>query len=85
GYFDDHQDFNPDQDIKDIEYNHNDINGLIQKFGKCYNGTPDGNKTQTFCSSLNPKISNLQPNTSYTTWYDSPFSTIALPPNTLLQ
>lgn len=85
GYYDDYQDFNPDQDIKNIKYTSGDISGFIQKFGKCYNGTPDGAKTQTFCSLSNPKIQDLHPNTSYTTWYDSPLSLIPLPSNTLLQ
>lgn len=85
GYYDDYQDFDPDQDIKNIKYTSGDISGFIQKFGKCYNGTPDGAKTQTFCSLSNPKIQDLHPNTSYTTWYDSPVSTISLPANTPLQ
>ncbi|ALR30546.1 hypothetical protein ATE47_08400 [Chryseobacterium sp. IHB B 17019] len=85
GYYDDYQDFDPDQDIKNIKYTNGDINGFIQKFGKCYNGTPDGDKTQTFCSSSNPTIQDLYPNTSYTTWYDSPFSLSPLAANTPLQ
>ncbi|MCE3074599.1 T9SS type B sorting domain-containing protein [Chryseobacterium gwangjuense] len=85
GYYDDYQDFNPDQDIKNIKYTSGDISGFIQKFGKCYNGTPDGDKTQTFCSSTSPTIHDLYPNTSYTTWHDSPISLNPLAPNTPLQ
>lgn len=85
GYYDDYQDFDPDQDIKIIKYTNSNINGVVQKFGKCYNGTPDGDKVQTFCSSLNPTIQDLSPNTSYTTWYDSPISLYPLPQNTALQ
>ncbi|WP_299179610.1 gliding motility-associated C-terminal domain-containing protein, partial [uncultured Chryseobacterium sp.] len=85
GYYDDYQDFNPDQDIKDIKYTNSDINAFVQKFGKCYNGTPDGDKIQTFCSSINPTIQDLYPNTSYTTWYDSLLSTTPLQSNTPLQ
>lgn len=85
GYYDDYQDFNPDQDVKIIKYTNSDTNGLIQKFGKCYNGTPDGDKTQAFCSSANPTVQDLYPNTSYTTWHDSPISLNPLAPNTPLQ
>lgn len=85
GYYDGYQDFNPDQDIKNIKYTSGDISGFIQKFGKCYNGTPDGEKTQTFCSLSNPKIQDLHPNTSYTSWYDSLISTTPLSGSTPLQ
>jgi len=85
GYYDDYQDFDPDQDIKIIKYTNGDINGSLQKFGKCYNGTPDGNKIQTFCSSENPTIQDLHPSTAYTTWYDSPISLYPLATSTPLQ
>ncbi|RXM51046.1 MULTISPECIES: T9SS type B sorting domain-containing protein [unclassified Chryseobacterium] len=85
GNYTGYQDFNPDLDIKDIKYTNNNISSFIQKFGKCYNGTPDGDKTQTFCSSINPTINNLYPNTSYTTWYDSLTSTTPLSSTTPLQ
>ncbi|WP_294283140.1 T9SS type B sorting domain-containing protein [uncultured Chryseobacterium sp.] len=85
GYYDNYQDFDPDQDIKIIKYTSGDINGFVQKFGKCYNGTPDGDKIQTFCSSINPTIADLSPNTSYTNWYNSPVSLLPLAQNTPLQ
>ncbi|WFB68789.1 T9SS type B sorting domain-containing protein [Chryseobacterium sp. WX] len=85
GNYDGYQDFNPDQDIKEIKYTNNDISSFIQKFGKCYNGTPDGDKIQTFCSSINPTVHDLYPNTSYTTWYDSLISTTPLSSTTPLQ
>ncbi|MCJ7932189.1 MAG: T9SS type B sorting domain-containing protein [Chryseobacterium sp.] len=85
GYYDEYQDFNPDQDIKEIKYTNNNISSFIQKFGKCYNGTPDGDKIQTFCSSINPTVHDLYPNTSYTTWYDSLTSTAPLAGTTPLQ
>ncbi|WP_157676756.1 T9SS type B sorting domain-containing protein [Chryseobacterium sp. T16E-39] len=85
GNFESFQDFNPDPDIKEILYPQSYQNSFVQKFGKCYNGTPDGDKIQVFCSALNPTIADLFPKTSYTTWYDSLLSTNPLPGNTLLQ
>ncbi|MDR4894217.1 MULTISPECIES: gliding motility-associated C-terminal domain-containing protein [unclassified Chryseobacterium] len=85
GNYDGYQDFNPDQDIKEIKYTNSDVNSFVQKFGKCYNGTPDGDKIQTFCSLINPTIHDLHPNTSYTTWYDSLTSTTPLSSTTPLQ
>lgn len=85
GYYDDYQDFDPDQDIKIIKYTIGDINGSVQKFSKCYNGMPDGDKIQTFCSSASPTVADLSPNTSYTNWYNSPVAFSPLAANTPLQ
>lgn len=85
GNFDSFQDFNPDPDVKEIVAYQGYQNSFVQKFGKCYNGTPDGDKTQTFCSLTNPTIQDLYPKTSYTTWYNSPISTTPLAGNTPLQ
>lgn len=46
---------------------------------------PSGDLTQTFCSSSNPTISNLIASGNNIQWFDSPNSTVALPPSLVLQ
>ena len=59
--------------------------GYVQKLDKCYSGTPDGDPFFYTCVSEMKKIKDLYPKTSYSSWYDSPTSTTALSPETILQ
>ena len=59
--------------------------GYVQKLDKCYTGTPDGDPFFYTCISEVKKIKDLHPKTSYSSWYDSPTSTIPLSPETVLQ
>ena len=77
-------DFNPDQEIY-VKPSNNSLNSFIQKLGKCYTGTPDGDKVVNFCSSQKTQIKDLYPNTTYTTWYDSKINPIPLTPETYLE
>jgi gliding motility-associated-like protein len=77
-------DLDPDQDIVSNAptiY----FGSTVQKLSKCYTGTPDGDSVVNYCSTSNARISNLYPMTSYTTWYDSPTSTIPLSNDTILE
>ncbi len=59
--------------------------GYVQKLDKCYSGTSDGDPFFYTCVSEMKKIKDLYPKTSYSSWYDSPTSTTALSPETILQ
>lgn len=52
--------------------------GFILKLSNCDTTIPLGNSIQTFCSSLNPTIANLTPNSGIIKWYDSQTSTSQL-------
>lgn len=81
-------DRNPDQNIFDPPiYIEGDIrrgDTFLQKLDKCYSGTPDGDPYFYTCGSEGKKIKDLHPKTSYSSWYDSPTSTIPLSPETIL-
>ncbi|MBC8645218.1 T9SS type B sorting domain-containing protein [Flavobacterium lindanitolerans] len=65
-----------------ITYN---LDGFLQKLGPCTTSSPPlGDNNQTFCSSRNPTIANLTPNSSSIKWYDSPTSGNLLNPTTAL-
>lgn len=54
------------------------------KLGPCNTSTPNGSNNQSFCSSQNPTIANLLPNSNSIKWYNSLTSTIQLPSSTVL-
>ncbi|WP_432673226.1 T9SS type B sorting domain-containing protein [Flavobacterium sp. SM2513] len=58
--------------------------GFIQRMTPCSSSMPIGESTQIFCSSDNPTISNLLPNSNSINWYDSVVSPAILNQNTLL-
>jgi gliding motility-associated-like protein len=58
--------------------------GFIVKLNNCDTLVPLGNSSQQFCSSDNPTISNLLPNSTSINWYDSATSTNQLSATTPL-
>lgn len=54
------------------------------KLGPCTTGLPNGNNSQSFCSSQNPTIANLLPNSNSIKWYNSLTSTLQLSNSTSL-
>lgn len=82
GYFSGFGDLNPTTEITGFETLHGSVtlnnDGFIIKIGECDTATPLGNSSQTFCSSQNPTIANLTPNSGITKWYDSQTSTVQL-------
>lgn len=61
--------------INSSTYNYD---GFIVKLGPCNTAIPVGNNNQTFCSSQNPTITDLLPNSSSIKWYNSATSTSQL-------
>ena len=64
----------------------NDVFGarFTLKLGVCDTSKPIGNSTQTFCSSQDPTVSNLSPNSTSIKWYDSLTSSTQLSSTTSL-
>ena len=58
--------------------------GYILKLGPCDSLLPNASGNQSFCSSQNPTVSNLSPNSSSYRWYSTLTSTIQLPQTTQL-
>lgn len=52
--------------------------GFILKLGPCNSLIPTGNNIQTFCTSQNPTINDLIPNSNSIKWYNSATSTVQL-------
>ena len=88
GYFSGFGDLNPTIEVTGFETLHGSVtlnnDGFIIKIGECDTATPLGNSIQTFCSSQNPTISNLTPNSGIIKWYSSSTSTTHLPSATPL-
>lgn len=71
-------DFDPTQNIF-LETTNNQFGSRFTlKLGNCDITTPLGNPSQTFCSSQNPTIADLTPNSGIIKWYDSQTSTVQL-------
>lgn len=66
---------NSSQSLHSINSGTYNLDGFIQKLGPCNSSMPTANNIQSFCSSQNPKISNLTPNSDSIKWYDSLTST----------
>ncbi len=78
-----------DPSTNDYTFNVNPINspygdGYILKLGPCDSLMPNADNNQIFCSSQNPTVSNLSPNSSSIRYYDSLTSSISLDNNTTL-
>lgn len=69
-------DFDPSSNIYTMHSSYYD--GFILKLGNCDTTTPLGDPNQVFCSSENPSISDLNPNSSIIKWYNSPTSSLPL-------
>lgn len=77
-------DFDPTANIVVIS-NTNPIGARFTlKLGSCNSSIPLANTNQIFCSSQNPTVANLSPNSSTIKWYDSATSTIQLSSTTPL-
>lgn len=83
GSFNNQQDFDPSPNS---QYLMNSFrgSGFILKLGLCDSSQPNGSNNQSFCSSQNPTIANLLPNSNSIKWYDSLTSIIQLPSSTVL-
>lgn len=72
-------DLNPSSGVESFNTLHNQNiirnDGFILKLGLCNSEKPTGNAEQYFCSSQNPTISNLKPNSTAIKWYESETST----------
>jgi gliding motility-associated-like protein len=64
--------------LNSFNYNVINLDGFILKLGNCDTTTPLGNSSQTFCSSQNPTISDLSPNSGIIKWYSSQTSVAQL-------
>lgn len=83
GTFNSSFDFDPSPTTTYNMYNSGHT-GFIVKLNNCDTLVPLGNNSQQFCSSDNPTISNLLPNSSTIKWYNSATSTNQLNSSTTL-
>lgn len=77
--------YDTDFEIKDNISGLNYGPSTYLKLKKCYSGTPDGDAYFYTCKSEQKKIKDLYPQTSYSSWYDSPTSITPLSPETILE
>ncbi|GEC79234.1 T9SS type B sorting domain-containing protein [Flavobacterium aquatile] len=85
GYFAGYADLDPSLNVVGFDAVHSGVltdDGFVLKLGPCNTSTPNASNNQSFCSSQNPTIANLSPNSSSIKWYNSLTSIIQLPSST---
>ncbi|HNP33616.1 MAG TPA: T9SS type B sorting domain-containing protein, partial [Flavobacterium sp.] len=82
GYFGGTADLDPSTNILNFNAVHSnavlDDDGFVLKLGPCDSLAPNAINAQTFCSSDNPTIADLSPNSGSVKWYSSATSTVQL-------
>lgn len=74
GEFRGYNDFDPSSSIDPFDAAHDSsssTDGFVIKLSPCTNATPRGDTNQKFCSSQQPTVANLLPNSSSIKWYTS--------------
>lgn len=83
GFFAGYGDLDPSNETVGFDTFHSSAtinnDGFILKLGTCDTRSPIGDSNQYFCSTQNPTVANLTPNTNSIRWYDSLTSTTQLP------